>query len=107
MRRWSATVAAEQSKLTRKEKDWQLHGDSNGPVVTRTRNGGNGRPNLERVRELLEVVSSSSSSSDGEWRFIGSDTDSQEEEEEDQLKPSPTRVILDVEALKITLQENS
>jgi hypothetical protein len=89
-KRWNATVAAEQGKLSSKENDWQLHGNSNIAVATRnTRHGGNGRPNLERRNAIMQVAdslslsaSSSSSSSDGEWNLSENGSDSQEEEDD-------------------------
>jgi hypothetical protein len=112
-KRWNATVAAEQGKLSSKENDWQLHGNSNIAVATRTRHGGNGRPNRERRNAIMQVADSlslSASSSDREWNLSENGSDSNQEEEEDDLvleKPPATRVIVDVEGLKMTLQDNS
>jgi hypothetical protein len=91
---------------------WNLNGDSNG-IVSRTRHGGAGRPNLARRSELLDLTvegprvsllsSSSASSDDGDWSFEETSSD---ESEEAVKKPDATRVIMDADGLKTTLEEN-
>jgi hypothetical protein len=105
-KRWTASLNAEHSKLSNKENDWKLPGNMVA-CETRTRNGGAGRPNLERRREMMELItiasSSSSSSSDGEWSFNGTDSDDSVEF----FKPPASRVIVDVDILTSTLQDTS
>ena len=96
-RRWSASLSAEMAKLRFKEPDWKLSRNS---ATTRTRYGGNGRPDLRRRKALEEV----SESEDSEW----SQSYGSEEREEDLYlgKPEATRVIVEVSAITKAFEEN-
>ena len=45
---WVPNTSLEQGKLAAKERDWNLAGAAEDATPTRTRSGGNGRPNLSR-----------------------------------------------------------
>jgi hypothetical protein len=125
---WKASQDAERSKLGSKDSDWKnLAGLSPSLKTTRTRNGGNGRPDLKkrmRLINLLQDSSSSSSSSASVSSGSGSESDwnacsdedsycsSDEAADEIQLvkettKPPATRVILEVDALTKAFEANA
>jgi hypothetical protein len=116
--RWRATARAEKSKLSNKEEGWQLRGGTvNGAAVTsRTRHGGNGRPNFTCRGRLLESVNgfrayASESSEDSSWSGNSQSSSSESEDdeglEEEKTKPPPSRVIMEVKSLKSTLEKTS
>jgi hypothetical protein len=49
-------VVTAKKKLANKEKDWNLAGYNNNAPVTRTHNGGNGRPQLDAQKEHFSTV---------------------------------------------------
>jgi hypothetical protein len=120
-KRWKVSAQREKARLAGSlEGDWKLAGIRNSKSPeTRTRKGGHGRPNLERKRVENEVMYSdtssappSSSSYDSDWSYHESDdsdrqADSDDTEDADPKKPSATRVIIEVEGLKSTLEMNS
>jgi hypothetical protein len=107
----------ESYRLGSKETDWSLPGGtaSNNPVRSRTRNAGNGRPNLAK-RVFNEILTSSSDSEYEEEEVsssdegINSEEEDEEEEEEEEggeaQKPSCTRLILEYESLKKCMEKN-
>ena len=100
---WQPLPSREQGKLAPKEGDWNLAGAET--PQSRTRFGGEGRPRNRIIRTY-----SSSSSSDGS--FLGIDSSSSEEDvmmvdDHDDRKPPPSRVIVEVEQLKRTMEEFS
>jgi hypothetical protein len=111
---WSApSQGCEQQRLAPKESDWNLlAGLSATAPTTRTRNGGNGRPSMNRRRMMLE--DDSSSSSDSEW-YSSSDEEGEEEDdaEDEELivketeKPPASRIILEVDALTKAFEMHS
>jgi hypothetical protein len=122
-RRWKASSRAETLKLTNKEDGWQLRGDSEGCLPSRTRHGGNGRPNLQLKAMQLEETptptptvtagpstSNSSSEDDSSW-CSNSDGSSSSEESEDSVpykrKPPASRVIMETDPLTTTLEKTS
>jgi hypothetical protein len=114
-KRWAASAAKETYKLKNKENDWKLNGDaSSGVPSTRTRKGGSGRPNL--ARDVIDLAESSAAislhssfdeSEDSDWTPTNRewDTTSSSEEDEEALKPSATRVIMEVIPLKTCMEK--
>jgi hypothetical protein len=97
-------------RLVPKENDWLLAGSgANMLTKTRTRGAGKGRPNLDlvlRKKMLISCCDSSSSSDSGKGDDAGEgcleeESDGNEEEKEiPTVKPTDTRVILEVEHVK-------
>jgi len=99
--RWRANQSIESRKLSYHESDWRLPGSS--LPTTRTRHGGQGRPNLNRksdADELESVDDDQSKTSDTDETEVD---DLSEEEADKQTpnnrKPPATRVILEVGSL--------
>jgi hypothetical protein len=109
---WTASNAAERSKLAPKESDWNLAGLSSTAPTTRTRHGGNGRPTLHR-RWMMEVEEEEEESVASDSSYNSSDEESctSEELDDDVLalteKPPATRVILEVDSLTKAVETNS
>jgi hypothetical protein len=97
-------------RLGSKEDDWKLNGSSTTSSAstissTRTRHGGQGRPNLaRRQQQFLEVLSSSSESSADSNYTCG--TESDVSFVVDPVKPPATRVIVDTAALIESIEKN-
>jgi hypothetical protein len=96
------------------ESDWKnLAGLSPSALRTRTRNGGNGRPNLSRACCL--EAESDSSSSESEWNESSAEdsycsTDDEEDEAElakEKEKPPASRVIVEVDLLTKAFEANA
>ena len=99
MSRWSANVAKEQAKLAAKEDNWKLAG-SGSLMATRTRNGGNRNlvaTNTGENEGTFADDSSSSSYNEEDSSLSDDDDDNLEMWTE---KPSPSRLILEPEALR-------
>jgi hypothetical protein len=112
---WVASAARERSKLANKEDDWNLNGKK---VIrtppTRTRKGGNGRPNLAIKRIFHEESSSCSSgrrnvddseSEDSDWTPTNFDSEESDESEEEEGKPAATRVIIESDSVKDLMEK--
>jgi hypothetical protein len=119
------SISAQRGKLKPKEVDWKLPGSDGPPVLTRTRHGGSGRPNLDR---FVEVEDSSASEAEAEAEqldeaeapeeaaavedidvqeeVLDDGNDDEESDDDDCKKPSATRVIVEVDPL-IELIENN
>jgi len=98
-------TSAESRKLSYKESDWNLPTSES---RTRTRHGGQGRPNLSRKEEISE--SSGSEDDLYEPGSSGSELDDLSEEEADKQapnnkKPPATRVMLEVASLTNIMNE--
>jgi hypothetical protein len=108
------------TKKLQVREDWKLAGSSGPAVLTRTRGGGNGRPDIGgRIQRLLsfqeeaidvdeEVESSAMASLDpqeDEDLLVEEDSDVDDDEDEDG-KPSSSRVILEVKALRNLLRKH-
>lgn len=106
----------ESIRLGSSQSGWVLRGSTTTTApCSRTRNAGQGRPNLVR-REYNEAISSSSSSEEDELSVSEEEWDEQYEEElseeEDDYfdeweKPPATRFILDQESTKNFIERNS
>jgi hypothetical protein len=126
-KQWKASSNREQKKLAgHDDGNWKLAGIGNSRTSagTRTHHGGEGRPNLVKDEQLSSSCSDSESSpslssEDINWSYHQSDdTDpsvsscsDKDATSDDSLgessKPPATRVIVDVEGLKSTLEHNS
>jgi hypothetical protein len=101
----SSTLVNERNKLTPRESNWaNLPGINGSLTLSRTRGGGNGRPNLGKQNAYCQPVrvanlESSDSSYLQEESASSSEGKDEEEEEEDAKKPPASRVILEVSAL--------
>jgi hypothetical protein len=99
--RWEASARIERAKLSNREDDWNLNGKGSCTPPTRTRNGGNGRPNLTK-RHWNEP----SESKDSEWTSPSLESDESDESVIEPTKPPASRVIVEVESLKSTMEGN-
>ena len=102
---WKPDATLEQDKLAPKETDWNLAGltETTAPA-TRTRYGGQGRPNMNINNNNVDAASSSDGS------FKSNDLSTSDDEslgDDDHERPSPTRIIIEVDQLKRTLEELS
>jgi hypothetical protein len=92
-------------KLGMKESDWKLPGTTGAPVVSRTRFGGIGRPNLQIKEDLYYDVSSEDElieSSDEEEEEVAEEEDDEEGEDTNnkkKKKPDASRAILEVKSV--------
>jgi hypothetical protein len=120
------SASAQNGKLKPKESNWKLPGVSTGEVISRTRNGGNGRPSF--VHRYIEVEESSESEAEEEQDVrqevpeiaeapvvpeVGDEDNDEEgseeddgDDEEEEKKPPPTRVALEVGPLTDLLQKH-
>ena len=101
---WKADAAMEALKLTSSHNGWNLPGSS--PKQTRTRNGGNGRPNLSARRLYDDSSSSSESSYSYESRSDSSASLSGYISDNLVEKPPTTRVILEIAGVRKAFEEN-
>ena len=102
---WKPTATAEEAKLAPKDSDWNLPGATT--TATRTRHGGDGRPSLRKNYSY-----SSKSSSDVSYLEVESSEEGEDDEamlniDEDSTRAPPTRIIIEVDQLKRTLEEFS
>jgi hypothetical protein len=110
------SAAWQNNKLSNKDSDWNLRGSNNNGSValSRTRGGGQGRPNYSaRKKMFINELSSDSSDSevdeeDDEAEIDGIDVlgtagAQDDEEEADEGKPDCTRAIVDLAGLLETL----
>ena len=101
---WIPNTSREQGKLAPKEADWNL------PVATmatRTRHGGHGRPVLSSGRDNSPPSTSSDGSFDSDDTGGSMSGDNVLSDVDDEEKPAATRVIVEVEQVKTTLEEFS
>ena len=96
--RWRVQLSCEANKLSSKESDWKLAGTTS--TTSRTRHGGNGRPNFQSRRLLLESLDDDSSHSETETTTIDAEDVAPEGK-----KPAATRVLLEAAALEKTILE--
>jgi rubredoxin len=97
--------------LTSKESDWNIVGYNGQRVTSRTRFGGQGRPNLVKKVVNKEEYDTDSDADDSDWESEDEETSSEEEdedseEEEPTTKPEATRVIVEVASLQDALQKH-
>jgi hypothetical protein len=104
----SRNTVREEARLRLGEVGWNLVG---GEVPSsRTRGGGTGRPNLSVRRSYFNESSPDVSSVDSDYE-ADEESSSEEDldsdvEEEKELKPPPTRLILEYESLKKCMEKN-
>jgi hypothetical protein len=108
----SSTLVNERNKLTPRESDWaKLPGINGSLTISRTRGGGNGRPNLVKPNAYCQPVrvvnleSSDSSYLEEKSASSSEEGEEEEEEEEDAKKPPVSRVILEVSVLTSMFQK--
>jgi hypothetical protein len=113
-------VATANSKLgNNAEKDWNLVGiKTDGPSLSRTRGGGNGRPNYNIRKKQFNEPKSEETYSEPEWKEEDEDEDNEESYDDDDaltsgdesivesVKPSATRVLFEVDSLVDTLEKH-
>jgi hypothetical protein len=98
---WKPKPHTQRAKLAPRQSGWNLAGAASGTLTTRTRHGGNGRPNLQR-KVVIEMIDESDSS---EGEKEEEEVAVEEEEEEAPIvvvarkKPPATRAIVEVAQL--------
>jgi hypothetical protein len=114
-KKYKPCVVTQTNKLANRETDWNLKGFSKEPLMTRTRAGGQGRPDFISRKKMFvnEVASSDSEDEDSvadaeDAEIEGLEeaeegVDDEEDPDEEVLKPSCTRAIIDLEGMMETL----
>jgi hypothetical protein len=99
---YKPTVEYQTARLASKQSGWNLPGGSSSPT-TRTRHGGQGRPNLSRLYDLSLVES------DDEEEEEHEEEEQQQEEvevEDEAKKPPFSRVIMEVDAISDAMEKH-
>ena len=95
-------ASSEERRLATPESDWKLAYGA--LAITRTRGGGHGRPDLNRMRRTaLAPCSSGDESSDSGGE--DSEEEAEEDEEPSTTKPEHTRVILEIGHIENAFKE--
>jgi hypothetical protein len=95
-------------RLGSQQDGWNLPGADDICISTRTRNGGSGRPNLNRRRVCTDSSTDSDYAADEESssEFDDDSEEDDDESDDEEKKPAPTRVFLELESLKQCMEKN-